>query len=108
MQIQNENMSESTLQQEDKEKLALLNKCSRKYFNLNLLMITIEYQQSLLSKLTKSQESAATTTASQHNSPLNLDLNNQIEKLLMNIAHLQDCAATKFEDFNKHLDGLLH
>ena len=107
MQIQNENMSESTLQQEDKEKLTLLNKCSRKYFNLNLLMLTIEYQQSLLSKLTKSQESA-TTTASQQNSSSNLELNNQIEKLLMNIAHLQDCAATKFEDFNKHLDGLLH
>lgn len=38
------------------EKLALLNECSRKYYNLNLLMYTLEYQMSLFHQLQSNEE----------------------------------------------------
>lgn len=74
-------------------RLRLLNACSKKYFNLNLLMYTLEYQTSLLNKLIKNREDTS--------------LREQIEKLTVNITHLQSCALKKFDEFNSKLDGKL-
>ena len=111
MQIKNEKESREILDsnsleavtalgKDDKQKLNLLNMCSKKYFNLNLLMHTIEYQHSLMNKISKQNTDVATGTT-------RADLNDRIEKLLMNISHLQDCATKKFDEFNKRLDGKL-
>ncbi len=102
MQIKKDKISNEkdlALDIDDKEKLNCLNRCSRKYFNLNLLMYTIEYQQGLFNKLTKD---------SNLNEKDSLLSNDQIEKLLLNINHLQESAIKKFEEFNKNLDGNQH
>lgn len=86
------------LSQADKDKLNLLNLCSKKYFNLNLLMHTIEYQHALMNRMCEKKNKQDTPNTNKSS------LNDQIEKLVMNISHLQDCATTKFEEFNKRLD----
>lgn len=82
------------LDDSDNVKLKLLNLCSKKYFNLNLLMHTIEYQYALMNRMVANQAKNKSNVT-----------NSQIEKILMNISHLQDCATSKFEEFNKRLDG---
>ncbi len=83
------------LSKQDTAKLNLINLCSKKYFNLNLLMHVIECQQALLARMEK-EKSECTGSRS---------VSDKIEKLLMNILHLQECATTKFDEFNKKLDG---
>lgn len=82
------------------KRLRLLNNCSRKYYNLNLLMYTLEYQSSLLSKLTKNKGDIKNSILNEENS-----VKEQIEKLAVNITYLQSCAMKKFDDFNQNLDG---
>lgn len=106
MQIKNERKSRelldsssdlvARLDDSDENKLKLLNLCSKKYFNLNLLMHTIEYQYSLMNKLCRDSNKDSMMNRAK--------LNNRVEKILMNILHLQDCATKKFEEFNKRLD----
>lgn len=107
MQIKNEKKSREILDSNsnvvrlddsDNAKLRLLNLCSKKYFNLNLLMHTIEYQYSLMNKVI-AQNNDTDSKSKAH-------VDSHVEKILMNISHLQDCATTKFEEFNKRLDGM--
>jgi hypothetical protein len=93
---------------EDAEKLQLLNECSKKYYNLNLLMYTLEYQMSVLSQLTKNEP----FFNKQQDQLTDADLNevneeavDQVEKLLQNIAHLQNCLSKRFNEFNSKIDG---
>ena len=91
--------SKTELKVEDMEKVNLLNICSKKYFNLNLLMHTIEYQHSLMNTINKQRD---VEEIGANNRTM---LNDKLEKLMLNILHLQDCATMKFEQFNKKLDG---
>lgn len=90
-----------TIDDSSQHRLRLLNICSKKYYNLNLLMYTLEYQTSLLNKLLKSRADAKNSSLDETN------LKDQIEKLTVNITHLQSCAMKKFDDFNAKLDGNL-
>ncbi len=99
-QPKNKLKTESILKIDDpnQQRLKLLNLCSKKYFNLNLLMYTLEYQTSLLNKMTIKNQNE--NNLNEENS-----IKEKIEKLTINIEHLQSCAIRKFDDFNQKLDG---
>ena len=86
-------------------KLRLLNECSRKYYNLNLLMYTLEYQMSLFESLTRDKAMPNTTSGSRETTVLDEEAWSQIEKLGLNVAHLQTCLSKKFDDFNVKITG---
>ena len=95
-------------------KLKLINECSRKYYNLNLLMYTLEYQMSMLSKITSNETIRKELDERSRNEDYEFNLNengidhdifSQIDKLALNVTHLQSCLTKKFEEFNSKLDG---
>jgi hypothetical protein len=95
-------------------KLKLINECSRKYYNLNLLMHTLEYQMSMLSKITSNETIRKELDERSRNEDYEFGLNesgvdhdifSQIDKLALNVTHLQSCLTKKFEEFNSKLDG---
>ena len=93
----------------DLAKLRLLNECSKKYYNLNLLMYTLEYQMSMLTQISKN-ESLLELDLDQINDLSNVDSLDdetieQVEKLLQNISHLQECLSKRFNEFNSKIDG---
>lgn len=95
----------------DLEKLRLLNECSQKYYNLNLLMYTLEYQMSIMKQMSKSEPLLNVQDVSQldlisdlNRADLKEETIDHIEKLLHNISHLQNCLAKKFDDLNSKID----
>ena len=90
-------------------KLRLLNECSRKYYNLNLLMYTLEYQMSLFDNLTKNKVTPQAQEANQLKDGIELDECewNQIQNLGLNVSHLQICLNKKFAEFNTKVSGMV-
>jgi hypothetical protein len=100
-----ENESPDEMSEEAKtveiSKLKFLNDCSKKYYNLKLLMYTLEYQMSMLNQIEK--ESSSVKSDSSNDEYIQLEI--EMENLLKNISHLQDCLNKKFEEFNNKING---
>lgn len=103
--------------EEEYNKLCLLNDFSRRYYNLNLLMYTLEYQMSLFNRMIKNLNKINKTNrvvndldqSDSNNIETSIDYDDQtfglIDKLSLNVDHLQTCIVKKFEQFNSKLDG---
>jgi hypothetical protein len=78
----------------NREQLDSLNDCSRRYYNLNLLMFTLEHQMSMLNRITKENDFVL------------VDSNDEFEKLVQNVTHLQESLIKLFNEFNQQVDGL--
>jgi len=78
----------------NREQLDSLNDCSKRYYNLNLLMFTLEHQMSLLNRIT------------QENDLVLVESDDEFEKLVQNITHLQESLIKLFNEFNQKIDGL--
>lgn len=93
-------------------KLRLLNECSKRYYNLNLHMYTLEYQMSMFSQLTsKNTFNRSSNQAEQLDQSIDTEIEyddetyDQLDKLAQNISHLQTCLTKNFTEFNSKLDG---
>ena len=92
-------------------KLRLLNECSRRYYNLNLLMYTLEYQMSMFENLTKNIKNPCVQTQleTDQNKGSSAEMSEntwaEVEKLGLNVEHLQGCLSKKFAEFNVKIDG---
>jgi hypothetical protein len=104
MNVKQEKASSLSKNDPDFIKLRLLNECSRKYYNLNLLMYTLEYQMALFDNLTKNKVALETRTASDDDDDVDGSLN-QIKKLGLNVSHLQGCLDKRFTEFNAKITG---
>ena len=85
---------------QDQNKLRMINECSRRFYNLNLIMNVIEHQTSIFDKLCLKNE---LKSEANHDSSDYSD--KQIQSLLQNILNLQEKAEKMFKDFNQSLEG---
>lgn len=104
------NDDENQPQNDEYNKLCLLNECSRKFYNLNTLMYTLEYQISLFNQLVDNLSKKCSAAAAASTSNVNIDAEFDAEeqmatKISLNIEHLQNCLTKKFDQFNSKLDG---
>ncbi|CAF0916481.1 unnamed protein product [Brachionus calyciflorus] len=108
--------SEHAQDNEEINRIKLLNECSKQYYGLNLLMYTLEFQMSIFNQLLSKSHKCELDQMDQSvdNNNNNNNSNNEIEhddenyeqldKLSQNIAHLQECLSKQFNEFNSKLD----
>ena len=84
----------------DRVKLRMLNECSRRYYNLHLLMNTLDYQMSVLAQSQLNSIDGGSGSGDGDSAD-----NEQAEKLMLNIVHLQRCLSRRFDEFNAKING---